>query len=255
MSIRLCTAALAMTMGLMGCAEKSSPENGGVSSDASRVRDADISVLFVGNSHTSFHDLPKLVNRMIQFHDPMKSVYTQTIGVNFLEDLAHDSRCQNEIQSRSWKFVVLQAQKISMSGKYDYSKQEGIAIARLARAKGATVYFFSEWGMRGIPGDGARQEKIYLEMARAADSKVTAISRAWDLALVARPELPLYESDGNHQSAVGAFLTACVLFGHLTGESPAGLATFDYPAVNEADRRFLAEMAAKAIAEGVPPQP
>jgi len=62
--------------------------------------------------------------------------------------------------------------------------------------------------------------------------------------------LPLHAGDGNHQSPLGAFLTACVLVGRLTGESPAGLASFPYPETDEKDRKFLADAAAVALAPG-----
>jgi hypothetical protein len=87
-------------------------------------------------------------------------------------------------------------------------------------------------------------------MARAAGVQVAPVGRAWDLALSRRPDLPLHSADGNHQSRLGAFLTACVLCGRLTGESPADLASFPYPGANEKDRRFLADAAAKALAPG-----
>jgi hypothetical protein len=79
---------------------------------------------------------------------------------------------------------------------------------------------------------------------------VAPVSRAWDLALSRRPELALHAADGNHQSALGAFLTACVLFGRLTGESPAALAPFPYAGASEKDRKFLAGAAAEALAPG-----
>ena len=58
--------------------------------------------------------------------------------------------------------------------------------------------------------------------------------------------MKLHAPDGNHQSEIGAFLTACVLCGQLTGESPASLASFDYRGLNADDRKFLAETAARA---------
>src|SRR5687767_6038602 len=57
-------------------------------SDADEVRKADISVLFVGNSHTQMHDLPGLVGTMIEFLRPGKTVYTHYLPVAYLEDLA-----------------------------------------------------------------------------------------------------------------------------------------------------------------------
>jgi hypothetical protein len=233
----------AMTMGIGGASE---------SSDADKVRDADDSILFVGNSHTAMHDLPSLVARMIAFRHPEKKVYTHFLWVSFLEDTAGASKCKQEIETRPWKHVVLQAQKISASGRFDYSKQEGIDIATLAKAQGASVCFFSEWGLRGVADSGPRHEKIYTEMARAAGANVAPVGRAWDLVLADRPGLELHAPDGNHQSPIGAFLTGCVLFGRLTGESPRGLAPFAHADVDEDDRRLLADAAATALAAGAP---
>lgn len=216
-------------------------------SDEQKVRAADVSILFVGNSHTSMHGLPDLVCEMIRFRHPGKTVYAHVVSVGFLEDAAENPACREEIESRPWTSVVLQAQKISASGKFDSSRAEGIGLAKLAKARGATVYFFCEWGLAGDPGNGPRHEKIYREMAAEAGADVATVNRAWDAALAARPELPLYDPDGNHQSATGAFLTAAYLCGKLTGESPAPLAEFPYPAVGPADRAVLAGAAAKAL--------
>jgi hypothetical protein len=87
-------------------------------------------------------------------------------------------------------------------------------------------------------------------MADAAGVRVAPVGRAWDLALSQRPDLPLHAADGNHQTALGAFLTACVLVGELTGESPADLASFPYPEASAADRQFMADAAARARAAG-----
>ena len=216
-------------------------------SDPAKVRSADVSILFVGNSHTIHHDLPDLVCKMIRFRHPEKTVYSHVAFVPFLDAATHDSPCREEIETRRWKFVVLQAQRISVGGKHEYSRKEGIDIAKLAKERGAKVFFYSEWGLKDVAGDGARNEKIYREMADEAGVRVTPVNRAWDLALSQRPDLPLHEPDGNHQSKLGAFLTACVLFERLTGESPAPLAAFPYAAASEADRKFLVEAAVKAL--------
>jgi hypothetical protein len=218
-------------------------------SDLDEVRAADVSILFVGNSHTSSHDLPNLVCQMIAYLRPEKKIAGHVVGAAFLEDAARDPRCREEIETRPWKYVVLQAQKISVSGRFAYSRKEGIDLAKLAKARGASVYFFAEWGLQGVAGDGPRQEKVYQEMARAADVGVARVGRAWDLALAQRPELPLYSEDGNHQSPLGAYLTACVLVGRLTGEAPSALASFPYGAADEPERKILADAAAQALRE------
>ncbi len=244
--------ALSFSLALAGCGcgreRQPGATTGDGRSDAEKVRSADVSILFVGNSHTSSHNLPNLVCEMIRFRHPEKTTYSHVLGVGFLEDVARGPHYREEIETREWKFVVLQAQKISASGKHEYSRKEGIDFAKAAKARGANVYFYCEWGLKGVPDNGPQQEKVYREMATEAGVNVAPVNRAWDIALAAWPELPLYEGDGNHQSATGAFLTAAFLFGKLTGESPAPLAAFPYPAVSDADRAFLAASAAKALA-------
>ena len=234
-----------------GCGGNSSPPaavwSGGTAPDPETVRTADYSILFVGNSHTAMHDVPGVVAGMIRFRHPEKIVVTHTLGCAFLADAAAVPEYRTEIADRPWKHVVLQAQKISTSGKYRYSQAEGIDLAKAGKARGADVVFFSEWGLRGKDGDGATQESIYREMADAAGVRVACVGRAWDAALADQPDLPLYSSDGNHQSQLGAFLTAAVLFGELTGESPTLLADYPYPDTNAATRKALTDAAAKAV--------
>ena len=207
---------------------------------------ADVRVLFVGNSHTHAHDLPALVGAMAHALRPDPPVHTQAVGVGFLDDMARNPAVRDAIEARPWTHVVLQAQRISASGKYEHSRAEGIDLARRAKARGGAVFYFSEWGLKGDPANGPRHERVYLEMAAEAGVRVAAVDRAWVLALAARPDLPLYESDGNHQTATGAFLTAAVLAGRITGRSPAPLSDFAYPPADAEARKVMAEAAAKA---------
>lgn len=224
---------------------------GATSTSKADLEKADFSVLFVGNSHTLSHDLPSLVARMIEFRHPGKKVVTQTIGCAFLEDAAKNPACMKEIKERPWKHVVLQAQKISMSGKFKYSQAEGIEMAKLARERKASAIFYAEWGLKGIAGDGERQAKVYREMAKESGASVAPVAKAWDLALAKDASLPLHSIDGNHQSEVGAFLTACVLYGQITGESPLELAKFEYKPADAKTRKLLAECADAALKPAV----
>ncbi len=242
---------LAVSMLLSGCAKPAPAISAKPMSDehaaAPQRQDADVNALFIGNSHTGYHDLPELVGRLMEFSHPETSVLAVQFAIQFLEDAAQNPSCKAAIESRNWKYVILQAQKISMSGRYEYSTQEGIDLAKLAKSQGATVCYYSEWGRKGVADEGERTHKIYETMAKVAEVGVAPVGRAWDIALSERPDMKLHGPDGNHQSAIGAFLTACVLCGQLTGESPASLASFDYPGVNATDRKFLAEAAARAL--------
>src|SRR5262245_42253525 len=147
------SAAFALIVGCTPAPPPAGPTADG-KSDPAKVRSADVSILFVGNSHTIHHDLPDLVCKMIRFRHPEKTVYSHVVVVPFLDAAVHDSPCREEIETRPWKCVVLQAQRISASGKHDYSRKEGIDIAKLAKDRGAAVFFYSEWGLKDVAGDG-----------------------------------------------------------------------------------------------------
>src|SRR4051812_3209518 len=83
--------------------------------EAERIKSADVSVLYFGNSHTGHHDIPNLVGQMISFRRPMTSYYAWHLPCGFLEDAANNPNSKATIERHPWKFVVLQAQKISMS--------------------------------------------------------------------------------------------------------------------------------------------
>lgn len=245
-------ALLVLCAALCGCGSTTpTPAGGGHApvplSDPEVVKAADHSILFLGNSHTGFHDIPGLVTRMIRHRHPGRTVHTRLVPVSFLDDAANNPSLRQEVESRPWKTVVLQAQKISMSGRQEYSRAEGIDLAKAGKGRGADVVFYAEWGLQGKEGDGARQEKVYREMADASGARVACVGRAWEAALAVKPDLPLYSGDGNHQTSVGAFLTAAVLFGEITGESPTVLADFPDPDTDEATRKLLTDAAAKAV--------
>src|SRR5262245_6472167 len=92
----------------------------GGKSDPEEVRAADISILFVGNSHTTVHDVPNLVCDLIRHRYPDKRIYAHVVNVGFLDDEPTMPWCKEEIETQPWKFVVLQGQKISMRGRVQY---------------------------------------------------------------------------------------------------------------------------------------
>lgn len=216
-------------------------------SDMGRVESSDFSVLFVGNSHTARHEIPGTVGKMLRYLLPSHSFYVHCVPVTFLDDAARDANCQYELTSRAWKFVILQGQKISLSGQMNYSTAEGVSVARQAKTRGARAFFFSEWGMKGVLGGSARHQAIYSAMARESQSEVIPVGRAWDCALERRPELQLHDDDGNHQNSTGAFLSACVITGRISGQDPSRLGSFPALEVNSSVRAFLAECASMAL--------
>ena len=118
------------------------------------------------------------------------------------------------LQGQRWTHVVLQAQKYSSSGQFQYSTTEALALIRLARAAGAQAILFPEWPRRGID-ESARIYELHVSIAQREPACVAPIGQAFDLAALRQPALLLHNADGNHSAPAGAFLAALMLYGSM----------------------------------------
>ncbi len=93
------------------------------------------------------------------------------------------------------------------------------------------------WAARGRGADQAIIANAYEDIAHECDAMLAPVGKAWDL-IQDYPELPdLYHKDGRHASKAGAYLSACVFYTLMCGDSPIGLSN-----VVEKDGRLLANL-------------
>jgi hypothetical protein len=227
-------------------------ERGGITSGPPSAT-ADITLLFMGNSHTSVNDLSLMVADMVRAGRPGRSVASiEAPGWMFLEERVHDTASINLLRSQNWSFVILQAQKYSTSGQFEYSTEEAKQLIRMSREQHAVPVMFPEWPLRGV-AETQRIYDLHVSIAQAEPACVAPIGQAWDLALARNPTLTLYASDGNHSAPAGAFLAALVLYATITGLSPLDLPPLRQYPVDESLQQTLRGIAAETV-QTVPPR-
>ena len=222
--------------------------------DGSRVgpppASADVSLLFMGNSHTSSNNLIGMVVAMITIGRPQKSIAAvEAPGWMFLEERLNDRPSRDLLASQNWSFVILQAQKYSTSGQFSYSTAEAKELIRLARGRAAVPVLFPEWPRRDI-AETQRIYDLHVSIAQVEPACVAPIGQAWDLALARQPSLTLHATDGNHSAPAGAFLTALVIYATITGLSPLDLPQlpqFDVDAATQTTLRGVADETVRMI--------
>jgi hypothetical protein len=214
---------------------------------------ADISLLFMGNSHTSSNDLTRMVADMVRAGKPGRTVSSvEAPGWMFLEERVHDTASITLLNSQNWSFVILQAQKYSTSGQFNYSTEEAKELIRLSRARHAVPVMFPEWPQRNVD-ETQRIYDLHVSIAQAEPACVAPIGQAWDLALAREPTLTLHAADGNHSAPAGAFLAALVLYATITGLSPLDLPNFPQYPVPAGVQTTLRGIAAETV-QTVPPR-
>jgi len=212
-------------------------------------------VLFVGNSFTYYNEMPAMVHELAAEDPGARPVFSvEYTAPNWsLRKASGDDGLADLIEDAPWDVVLLQDRSAYLSFSRDWWGREtlpyALSLRREIAAAGADAMVFVTWGYEGGNGDGddyegmqARIADGYEELAGLISADVAPVGLAWAAAIHERPDLELWKRDGHHPSRAGSYLTACVFYAVLTGESPeesgyiAGL--------DPADARFLQEVAA-----------
>ena len=205
-------------------------------------------LLFMGNSHSASHNLPQLVGKLLKTAFPAARVDVRLAsGYHFLDERLQHKASTSLLRDGNWSHVILQAQKYSTTGRYFYPTDAAEEWIRRINAKNAQAIMFPEWPRRGNKEEGQRIHQLHLNIAKAEPACVAPVGLAWQLALQQNPRLKLHASDGNHASLDGAFLTALVLFGTISGQDPAELADINGIQLNRETQAVLKQAAAATL--------
>jgi hypothetical protein len=249
MSVKVVCVAFALLLAACGGSGDSQPDAPAPPPPAA----ADISLLFMGNSHTSSNALTTMVADMVRAGNPGRTVASvEAPGSMFLDERLNDTQTTTLLRSQAWSFVILQAQKYSSSGQFSYSTEEAKEWVRLSRRQRAVPVMFPEWPRRGID-EARRIYDLHTSIAQAEPACVAPVGQAWDLALARDATLQLHAADGNHSAPAGAFLAALVLYATITGQSPLNLPAFPQFPVDASLQATLRGIAAETV-QMVPPR-
>jgi hypothetical protein len=198
---------------------------------------ADHAFFVLGNSHIGTGAPFSQLCELIAHRPEAPRITHQLTGCAFLDDFASsidDIRKQAAVPNG---YLVLQAQKYSQSGRYDYPIDVAVELARMGRAEGHRVLMFPEWGQRGNPAESRRVNRLHERIRDLANEDppentlpvdVVPVGLVWDRILEANPDWILHAADGNHSSDLGATATALAFYCWLFDEVPEGPDSIDH---------------------------
>ncbi len=185
--------------------------------------DADLSILFIGNSLTFTNDLPGMLARLLEAEGGVGTVYTEMVAFpNFgLED-HWVTGARGRIAAGGWDVVVLQQGPSATEGRpslLEYSQRFAQEIARV----GARTALYMVWPARIRDFDFDGVSDSYETAARQVGGLLFPAGEAWRSAWARDPDLGLYGGDGFHPTRMGTYLAALVMYEQLSGRDPHGL--------------------------------
>ena len=181
-------------------------------------------VLFIGNSHTYFNDMPHLFAAMCE------SLTGERTDVTMLafSNKTLDWHCEEYFSVR---FALLY-------GGYDFCviQQFGHPIPPIEETEpplrklielcshvGTKPVLYMTWAKKNEPENAELISRIYRTLAEKYRTPLAPIAEIYDSLRVDHPEIELYWSDGSHASPYGDYLIAASAYGVITGKTDLDL--------------------------------
>lgn len=182
-------------------------------------------ILFIGNSHTHFNDMPFQVREMIRLRKGSDAceVWSVTVGGKPLSWHGEEAGTIQALRQFEWDHVVLQ-QVTHPFGGYEEVAEGFAKLQPHIRKSGADVTFNMTWKEKNAPDEQqVRVDAAFTRLIETYSLRAAPVSKAWTQIRNEHPEIELYNPDESHASPAGSYLAACVFFATFTGESPVGL--------------------------------
>jgi hypothetical protein len=207
----------------------------------------DVRVLFVGNSYTFQHDIPRQIEKTRRLRDGARIRYKTAMvadGGRNLIAYKNDARVTELLQQEQWDFIVLQDRSTAAFYTREIAEfdQALTWFGSAAQREGAKLVFFQTWPRRtGHAFYGAKPEPGFFpprsqpEMARRLASAyrnasgkyggvVAPVGACW---MQVEDKADLYAEDGSHASPSGARLAAKVIENTISGAADPCAGAFE----------------------------
>lgn len=188
-------------------------------------------VLFIGNSHTFFHDMPKTFSEMIgaAAGEPAEVTMLAYGGRSLIWHSEEYFALRFALMYGGFDLCVIQQQAHPFPG-YEETAKGLRTIAEICAANGVKPLLYMPWAEKRFPEN---QEKIcsaFEKLSAEFGIPVAPVGLVWKEMLKVHPEIDLFYTDGEHASPVGdwliAYTLACCVLGRTDFEPPRGARNF-----------------------------
>jgi hypothetical protein len=186
--------------------------------------EADVTILFVGNSLTYVHDVPGLVRQLGALHGIAIGTVTIAHPDYSLED-HWDTGLAAHVRRLGADFVVMQQGPSSLPESRVHLVHWAEQLAVVIREAGGEPALYMVWPDVSRRFAFPDVETSYADAAQAVNGTLLPAGTTWLRAWDQDADLQLYAADGLHASYLGALAAAQTIFAGLFDIDPATLAS------------------------------
>jgi len=168
-------------------------------------------VLFIGNSHTYFNDMPAIFQEICENYEMEVHVTMLTKGGMGLDYHARQEQVRFNIRYGGYDVVVLQHTAHPM-GDLDAMRVGAETLVGWIREAGSQPVFYQTWAKKGDEDFQPTMSGVYEQLGKALDVPVAPVGDVWQQMRREQPETELFWKDGEHASPEGSRLAAQVIF-------------------------------------------
>lgn len=187
-------------------------------------------VLFVGNSYTHYNNMPKLFEQMAESKGIKIEVLMDAKSSHTFEMHSKRPELYKNINSKKWDYVILQG--FSRELAQDQSTIDSLSIPYLkqlldsvyANNQCTNVLLYQTWGYDGGYKDDSlgidwtyqqmsdRVHQGYLYVAEKLNLSIVPVGKVWETVKENNPQIQLYQTDKQHPSLAGSYLSAACFY-------------------------------------------
>ncbi|MCC7184823.1 MAG: hypothetical protein IT185_01180 [Acidobacteria bacterium] len=191
-----------------------------LSAGQTAVQPQELRVLFVGNSLTSMHNVPGLVEQLTSA-GPLRVRSSSITRNDFsLDDHWAQGEAVRAIARGGWSHVVLQQGPSALPASRVQLRAAAKRFDEVIRKVGAQTALYMVWPSEARSGDFDAVRESYASAARDVGGVFLPAGEAWRAAWRRDPQLSLYASDRFHPTLQGSYAAALVIADRLTGRQP-----------------------------------
>ena len=179
----------------------------------------DIRVLFIGNSHTYFNDMPWLfAEKYLECTGHRAEVTMLAYSGRTLEwHMQEYFSVRANILHGKYDYCVIQQAAHPFPGEettFEYARK----IIDLCRIAGTEPVLCMTWAEKRFPENQKKMVDCYTKLAADEGVLLSPVGLIWEHMLKTHPEVDLFWKDGEHASPYGDYLIACTLCRLLTSD-------------------------------------